>query len=220
MTSNNKKQSLCLPFLCTTTSRSSQEQRSKKQKRNIVFHQHVTVLEIPARSTLTQAQRQSMWYSRRELQDQKEAVQLMKCQMADGSVVYPDEFGLETPGQRDQRRQVHDEVMRAVMIEQLIQWEEGEDDPELIADVCLEKTHHMQRKAQIRGEQHARVVQEYYAHPTITRKSKLSFEEECPLSLKKNLANPVTLHTSLFELEDGALKKALWMDFKVVDLEI
>jgi hypothetical protein len=177
-----------------------------KKKRKVVFYGRVRIAEIPDRSHLTDAHRASLWYSQEELDQQIDTLQQTIDMMVDGTDLSPENEdhcpdGLKTPDEHDLRRQNYTEAIHAVLIEQKLQWEEGEDDPDIIADAYFECTSYNQWLAMEKGARHARVMEALNGPPV----KKLG--GGCRRPIRRKMDNFI-LGSNLFEAVEQPSKKA------------
>ena len=168
-----------------------QKQRRKRsiqrRRRMVKFSSSITRHEIPNINCYTKSQRQSMWYQKHEYREMTNYTTNSSYSnmehdneshsdrtTKDGSDNINDTraLGLITLAQSRQRR---DRIQRAHMVvfrEQQLQWEEGIDDAELLADVYFDATSHCQFLAGERGSQLAQHVQRLNDNETKLRIAK------------------------------------------------
>jgi len=131
---------------------------SSRQDRKVVFFAKVRVLEVPHWSELSEEERSDIWFSSKEFDLSREKQKLTIEKMENGEEldeVNLSSHGLQTNDEHEVRKLTAHEAIHETLAEQRLQWEEGLDDPDLLADVYFECTSYNQCLALERGRQHA-----------------------------------------------------------------
>ena len=170
---------MCIVTTNTTTtttavslSNNTAKTTMKRQRRRVVtFSQDVIAKETLHRNDYTQEEKESSFYTPRELSHMKHCTKLLgqkldSMMMTNNIVEYPNATrGLEhfmAPSRR-QIRASRQSVRNALLMEQNLQNYETTSDPEMIAMVCSDIT----RSSQLKAIQIAQIDEQYVRHNNI-----------------------------------------------------
>ena len=144
---------------------------------------------------------QRMWYNAEELsqiryEDRRQASEILSS----GREVslYCDDFcmdGLESETESLRRKASYQEALLAVLTEQECLWDEEMEDPDVIAEVCMECTEHCKEAALERANKLAEAVKLIHS-PSAPKKIEMSFERRRRPTLKDLFSATFTLDSS------------------------
>ena len=157
---------MCIAITSTTTClKNSSSNMNKRQRRSAVvtFSQDVIAKDVLHRSDYTQEEKESSFYTPRELSRMKHCTKLLG-QKLDTMMTNIIENPNATRGlehfMRASRRQIRasrQAVRNALFMEQKLQKHESSNDPEMIAIVCCDVT----RSSQLKAIQIAQIDEQY-----------------------------------------------------------
>ena len=120
-------------------------------KKRVRFAPSVTTVDNPC--DLQEEDMHTLWYSSEEMITIKTET---ANDIKDSSLLQ--EYCISDETYSDQRRQQRQQTRLNVMLQQELLWDDGVEDPDLIAEVYMEDTKRSQTVASQRGIQHARHV--------------------------------------------------------------
>lgn len=151
----------------------------ERTKHKVKFFGRVRVKDIENCDEITDEDRVSRWYSADEMRRIREENELEIEQISNGS---PSQsmcrHGLHTGDERKAGREAIMLALHEVLTEQELQWDEGNEDPELLADIYFEASVESQRTATEKAQRLASQVAEMNRRQRPKRKTKSRFKRK------------------------------------------